>query len=508
MDGLLEQARIALHQVWRRRWLALGVAWGLCLVGWLVVALIPNKYESTARVFVQMQSVLPTQVGITAQERQSDLTRLRQTLASTGNLEKVVRRTELNQLVASDRDLAAQVEKLKEAINVTAQQDNLFEISATASVRGFTNAQNAHLASAIVKNLLDLFVAPAGGNRDESTQGIAFLDEELKRREGQLQAAEQARVQFEQHYLGLLPGEGSIEQRLAAARAELSNVDSQLVQAQSSLGALRSQLASTPTNIPGLGGSNSGPVTAQIESLQAQLAQAAARGWTESHPDVVALHAQIARLKPLAAHEAPGSGGISNPSYISLRTTIAEKEGQVQAANQRKAQLQADMAQLSSKQASEPGVAAEQAKLNRDYDVLKRQYDKLVEDREQLRLRSDVQAKTASMTFRVIDPPSQPSVPVSPKRPLLLTLILFAALGAGVGAAFVAGQLQATFPSQSKLAAVTGLPVLGAITEVWTEARRAQARQRLVWLASGAGALGAAYAVLMLVEFWQRSTVA
>ena len=109
-----------------------------------------------------------------------------------------------------------------------------------------------------------------------------------------------------------------------------------------------------------------------------------------------------------------------NPSYVSLRTTIAEKEGQVQAASQRKAQLQADIAQLASKQASEPGVAAEQAKLNRDYDVLKRQYDKLVEDREQLRLRSDVQSKTASMTFRVIDPPSLPTVPVSPKRPLLL----------------------------------------------------------------------------------------
>ena len=43
MDGLYEQARIAIHSVWRRRWLALGVAWGLCLVGWLAVALIPNS---------------------------------------------------------------------------------------------------------------------------------------------------------------------------------------------------------------------------------------------------------------------------------------------------------------------------------------------------------------------------------------------------------------------------------------------------------------------------------
>lgn len=508
MDGLYEQARIALHQVWRRRWLALGVAWGLCLVGWLIVALIPSKYESSARVFVQMQSVLPNQVGITAQERASDLTRLRQTLTSTGNLEKVVRRTELNGLVSNDRDLAAQVEKLREQINVTAQQDNLFEISATGNVRGFSNAQNARLANAIVKNLLDLFVAPPGGNGTESNEGIAFLDQELKRREGQLQAAEQARVQFEQRYLGLLPGEGSVESRLAGSRAELSNVESQLVQAQSSLAALRGQLGGTPQTIPGLGGSTGGPVTAQIEALQAQLSQASARGWTDSHPDVIALRAQIARLKPLAARESPNAGGMPNPSYVSLRTTIAEKEGQVQAASQRKAQLQADMAQLASKQASEPGVAAEQAKLNRDYDVLKRQYDKLVEDREQLRLRSDVQSKTASMTFRVIDPPSLPTVPVSPKRPLLLTLILFAALAAGIGAAFVKGQLQATFPTQNKLAAATGLPVLGTITEVWTPARRSQARQRLVWLVGGAGALGAAYAVLMVVEFWQRSTVA
>src|SRR3954464_8562160 len=76
MDGLYEQLRIALHQVWKRRWLALAVAWGLCLVGWLVVALIPNRYESVAHVFVQAQSLLPTQVGITPQDCHGTLVRL------------------------------------------------------------------------------------------------------------------------------------------------------------------------------------------------------------------------------------------------------------------------------------------------------------------------------------------------------------------------------------------------------------------------------------------------
>ena len=512
MDGLYEQLRIALHQVWRRRWLALAAAWALCLVGWLGIALIPNSYESKARVFVQMQSILPNQMGITAAERQGDLLRVKQTLTSTANLEKVVRRTDLNLLVASERDLATQVAKLRETIKVTAAQDNLFEISATASVSGFSNAKNAKLASGIVQNLLDLFVEEnLAGDRDEASQSLTFLDDELRRREAELQAAEQRRVEFEQKFLGVLPGEGSIAMRMAAARAELSGVDQQLMQAQSSLAALRGQLNSTPATLPGLGGGGAvGGASGQIAALEMRLAQAGASGWTDAHPDVVAMRAQIARLRPLAAKEGPaaGSAGIANPSYVSIRSMVAEKEGQAQAAAARKAQLQADLAQLSTKQASEPGVAAEQAKLNRDYDVLKRQYDKLLEDREQVRLRSDVQNKTDSIKFKIIDPPSAPLVPIAPNRPLLLSLILLVALGGGVAIAFVRGQLQTTFPTQGRLEAATGLPVLGSISEVLTAEARARSRQRLVWLGGGAGALMASYALLMLVEFWQRSTVA
>ncbi|TFI58187.1 chain-length determining protein [Sphingomonas parva] len=509
MDGLYEQLRISVHQVWRRRWLALGVAWALCLAGWLVVALIPNSYESRARVFVQLQSILPNQVGITALERQGDIARIKQTLTSTENLERVVRRTELNTLVASERDLAVQVDNLRKVIKITAQQDNLFEISATSSVSGFSNAQNARLAAAVVQNLLDLFVeGNLAGDRDEAAQSLTFLDEELRRREQDLQAAEQRRVDFEQKYLGLLPGEGSIGSRMASARAELSGVDQQLVQAQSSLAALRGQLGSTPATIPGAGGGIGGPATNQIAQLEAMLAQNAARGWTDAHPDMVSIRSQIERLRPVAAREPAGGGGIANPAYVTLRSMVAEREAQAQAASARKAQIQADLAQLESRQATEPGVAAEQAKLNRDYDVLKRQYDKLLEDREQVRLRSDVQNKTDAVKFKVIDPPSAPRIPVAPNRPILLTLILVAAIGAGIGAAFVRGQLQTTFPTQSRLEAATGLPVLGSISEVVTEQGRAVRRQRLVWLGGGAGALAASYALLMLVEFWQRSTVA
>jgi uncharacterized protein involved in exopolysaccharide biosynthesis len=93
MDGLYDQFRIALHSVWRRLWLALGVAWALCLLGWLAIALVPSTYESKAKVLAQMQTILPDKIGITPAERQADLLRVKQMLTSTENLQKVVRGT-------------------------------------------------------------------------------------------------------------------------------------------------------------------------------------------------------------------------------------------------------------------------------------------------------------------------------------------------------------------------------------------------------------------------------
>ncbi|HEV2747205.1 MAG TPA: XrtA system polysaccharide chain length determinant [Allosphingosinicella sp.] len=514
MDGLYEQFRIALHLIWRRRWLALAVAWGLCLAGWLGIALIPNSYESKARVFAQMQSILPDKIGITAAERQGDLLRVKQTLTSTENLEKVVRRSDLNQLVSSERDLAVQVAKLREKIKVTAEQDNLFEISASSGVSGFSNAQNARTAAAIVQNLLDLFVEEnLSGDRAETGQTLGFLDEELRRREQQLQEAEQRRVDFETRFMGLLPGEGSLGQRMSVARAELANIDQQLVAAQGALTAIRGQMSGTPANIatPGFGGASGGYAASQMAALEAQLSGYRAKGWTDSHPDVITTKAQMDRVRPQVEAEKANGGGVGgtpNPSYLSLRAIAAEREAQVAAATARKNQIQAALTQLTQRQSDEPEVVAEQARLNRDYEVLKRQYDKLLEDREQVRLRSDVQSKTDAINFKIIDPPSKPSIPVAPNRPLLLSLILLVAIAGGVGTAFTKAQLQTTFPTQGRLEQATGLPVLGSVGEVFTAAATAQHKQRLKWFAGAGGALAASYALLMLVEFWQRSTVA
>ena len=516
MNGLYDEIRVAVHSVWNRRWLALAVAWGLCLLGWLVVALIPNSYESQARVFVEMRSILSDKVGIESRDRKKNMERVQETLTSTINLEKVVRGTDLNLTVSSDRELAGKVEMLRKKIEVKSEKDNLFEITAKSAASNLSDAENAKLAREIVQKVIDIFVEEnLAGDRDETSQTLKFLDAQLVKREKELQEAEQKRVQFETENLGLLPGVGSISQRMEASRAELRQIESQLSQASSSLAALNGQLAGTPPTIstPVFGGpSGGGGARAALARAQAKLASARARGWTDSHPDIVAMKSEIAALRAQAASQPASAGGSSyktpNPAYSSLQSMRAERQATVAALNARRNALQADMAQLASKQSLEPGVAAEMARINRDYDVLKQQYDKLLADREQVKLRGQVETETDSVNFKVIDPPSSPRSPAAPNRPLLLAMVLFVGLGGGVGTAFALGQIQTSYPTASKLEKASGLPVVGSVSQILTSTQRAIRKKKMRLFYSAGGALFGVFALLMVVEFVQRGMVA
>ena len=131
MTSLFDEFRIAVHSVWNRRWLALAVAWGVCLLGWLFVSLIPNKYESKAQIQVRTQTMLSDQVGFNPQDQRRNIQQLAQTLISSENLAKVVRGTDLGATVATDQELAGKIEGLRANIEVKAEQDDFFAISAT-----------------------------------------------------------------------------------------------------------------------------------------------------------------------------------------------------------------------------------------------------------------------------------------------------------------------------------------------------------------------------------------
>jgi polysaccharide chain length determinant protein (PEP-CTERM system associated) len=507
MNSLYDEALSALHSVWNRRWLALAVAWGVCLAGWFAVAMVPNSYESKARIFIQLDDALAEQVGIGIADKKRDIERVRQTLTSAVNLEKVIRSTRLGDSVSSSKDMEGAVLALGKQVKIVSTQDNIFEISAESGRRSLSDAENAKLAQDIAQKMIDIFREEnLSGGRGEMTETLEFVNGQLQQRERELERAEQRRMAFEAKNPDMIQGGAAGVQRLEAARSELRSIDADLAAAQSGLAAINGQLAGTPATLPG--GPGGGGAKGSLARAQADLASMRARGLTDNHPDVISVKNQIAQLSAAARADADDVGGVPNPAYSSLLSIKAEREASVQALQARRAAVQADVAQLTSRQINDPEVAAEAQRISRDYDVLRQQYDKLLQDREELRLRGEVKTEREAVKFEVVDPPTTPRSPVAPNRPILLLAVLVLGLGAGVGAAFAMSRLRATFATTAGLEKATGLPVLGAISQTLTEARRAMRKRQLRFFFAGAGALAGLFVLLMAVEFVQRGMVA
>lgn len=505
MNALYEEFLSAIHSIWNRRWLALGVAWALCVLGWLTVAFIPNSYESRTRIFVQLDDVLAQQIGIGSGDRKRDIERVRQTLTSAVNLEKVIRSTRLGEEISSPRDMEIAVEGLTKQIDVKSEKDNLFEITAESGRRDLSDSENAKLAQDIVQKMIDIFREEnLAGGRGEMRETLAFLDQQLASRQKELETAEQRRLAFEAQHPYLIGGAQALVQKLDTTSGSVRNVEADLAAAQSALAAIDGQLAGTPRTIvvPG----QSGGARGALAQAEADLAGMRARGLTDTHPDVAALTRQIASLRKQAAND-PG-GGMPNPAYVSLQSIRADRMASIQALQARKAALQAELTAIAANQSDEPGVAAEAQRISRDYDVLRKQYDKLLQDREELRLRGQVETERSAIKFEVIDPPTTPRAPAAPNRPLLLLGVLILALGAGAGAAFAVGFIRSTFSTASKLEQVMDIPVLGTISFALTEAGKSLQLRRNKQFAGACAALGGLFVILLAVEFIQRGSVA
>jgi hypothetical protein len=101
--------------------------------------------------------------------------------------------------------------------------------------------------------------------------------------------------------------------------------------------------------------------------------------------------------------------------------------------------------------------------LDRDYNVLRRNYEELLARRESLQIAGAARTNSDRLRLEVVDPPVIPIRPVAPNRPLLVSAVLLAGIGAGLLAAFMLAWHDRSFYTLHDLRAV-GLPVLGGIS--------------------------------------------
>ena len=137
---------------------------------------------------------------------------------------------------------------------------------------------------------------------------------------------------------------------------------------------------------------------------------------------------------------------------------------------------QATLNQVRSVGGRMPEVEAELAQLNRDYDIIRKNYDLMVARRESASLGLKLDESSQLAEFRVIDPPRVARFPVFPGRLHLALLAFVLAPALGLFAAVVADLARPTFDEAKSLQLLSGRPVLGTVSMLVTDAGRRGAR--------------------------------
>ena len=513
MDELLAQLTSHLRGVWHRRWIGIGVAWLVALIGGAVVMRVPDRYEARARVYVDTQSVLrPLLSGLAVQpDLDQQLGILSRTLVSRPNLERLIRMTDMDLQVRTPAQKEDLIERLTRTVKISSVgRENLYSI-------GYQDP-DPDQAKRVVQSLLSIFVESSlGSKRKDTDTARRFIEEQIKQYEKRLEDAENRLKAFRLKNLSVMgPDSRDYFARMTALGEAVNAARLELRAAEQSRDALKRELAGEePVFLPegpvGPQGSIVTELDARIEALKKNLDELLRR-YTDEHPDVVGTRRVIgqleeerkqeiaARVKPAAAG-APRMNVIGNPVIQQLKVALAEAEANVASLRAKAAEFDSRYTRLRAAARMQPELEAEFAQLNRDYEVHKRQYESLVSRRESAALSSDMDATGGVAEFRVIDPPMVSPKPVAPNRLLLLALAFVAALGAGGFASFVVSQVRPTIHDLRALREVAGRPVLGAVTLLMNDASTRTRRRRHLAFASVLGGLFAVYgaAIVFLV---------
>ena len=516
MHETLEQLFDYLRGIWRHRWYALGFAWLVCVVGWLVVWVLPDKYQASARVFVDTQSILrpllqglavevnpDTQVGLVAK-----------TLLSRPNLEEIVHKSGFLQSnpdaragdpVAKDRLL----NRLSQRIDLVGggrENPNLYTIA--------FEDRDSQQAKNVIQAVVDVFqVNLEGDTRQDADAARRFLDDQVGQYETRLREAENRLKEFKLRNAGRMPSEGqTYNARLQQAAADLSSVRLELTQAENRRGSLQQQIRDAlQQQLKGDGEVVVLPIDQRIQSLEQNLDELLIR-FTDKHPDVSILKQTIADLKKqreqdrlkytasLAESGGNARGQNVNTVYQQLKVKLAEEEGNIASLRVRVDEYVKRYRDLQDQISTLPRIEAELASLNRDYEVNRQQHEQLLARRESARLSLQAEQSKQDIRFKIIDPPQVPLKPSGPKRLVLMTLVLGGGLAAGLALAFLLAQLRPTFDSRHGLRHIEDIPVFGDVSLVLSPAARRRERWQAVAYAGLVGLLLLSYGGLVLVQ--------
>jgi uncharacterized protein involved in exopolysaccharide biosynthesis len=239
------------------------------------------------------------------------------------------------------------------------------------------------------------------------------------------------------------------------------------------------------------------PLVAQLNALRRELADTEAR-YTGNHPDVADLKRKIAvvvakvkkqeeererRLKNL--HERPEMAAENNldtlPESDSVtQGLITQYQGQLIDTQAEIRRLKGELASLKEQIAlyqrrieDTPKREQEMVNLTRDYDLLRGQFQSLMDKKYDAQMAENLERKQQGEQFMVLDPARLPEKPFKPNRNGLLAMGALIGLGIGLGLTWFRESMDRSFYEVSDVETYLKLPVVATLLNLNEEEKKA-----------------------------------
>ena len=450
-----------LQWVWsvvaRGRWWIVAATCFISLAVAAIAMQLPNRYVSRATVLVVQQQVSQRYVETdsSASPREA-LQTLGFEVLSAPRLLSII---EEYGLYPADKakmtpDLLA--DRIRKDIDVEPLE------SSSAFTIAFS-AATPELAREVTGRLTSLFIEENSRTRgQQAANNVKFLSDSLDAAKQKLNEQSQRLQAFKTSNDGELPEQQQTNiMALSEIRGQLEGLDTRLAELQKQELVIQSSL------------------TDRLAHLQSERTDLL-KSFTARHPEVIKKDHQIAGLQSLldrmrAGVIATSDGNASvadDPVLSEMVKQALANTAEIDVIAKQEQNLKTESERYQARLNLAPVRQQQLQQILLDYDAYNRDYEEMQKKKMQSELNATLEENQEGQHFRLVDPPTLPVVPSSPKRLKICLAGLAGGLGLGLALAFFVDMRNHVFYSERSLAQQFAVPLVLGVPLVLTAAER------------------------------------
>jgi polysaccharide chain length determinant protein (PEP-CTERM system associated) len=488
----------------RRKWYIL-IPLVICALGSFgVYKYLPKVYKATTLILVQPQAIPENYVRATVTDTVANrLNTISQEILSRTRLEKVIQEFNLYAEIRKRLPLEEIIEIMRRAIEVKVQEPRRDATTNSFSVS--YEGGEPKTVMMVTNKLASLFIEENLRVRESRAEGTSeFLIKELESMDARLKRKEQDIRNFKERTMGQLPQQldanlrilERLQQQLKTTNESMRATEDRSIVIQNQIELLRKREPAQVIRVGSQGDINidrgEDPLITQLGNLKRDFAIAQSK-YKETHPDVVDLKKRIADLEPrvkdliektgqaregkIAEQNVPAP--ILDPETQRLLTQYNEQYNaavlEAKRLRDEEKELKQQLIFYQRRIEDTPRREQELVLLTRDYDLLKTNYQSLLDKKMQAQMAENLERKQQGEQFKILDPARLPEKPIKPDRNKILLMGAVIGLALGLGLTWFRESLDQSFHTVSEVESYLEIPVLATIPNLNREMKERKA---------------------------------